>query len=103
MDDLLCFGWKERENGGLRGGSSSEIRDPLLRRRLNACIHTHTLEKSNKKKNSSTEPVPPMQFLMLLRQHFPQFAQQARGKFMQQDAEEFMGALFGSLAQVRVG
>lgn len=42
-----------------------------------------------------------MQFLMLLRQHFPQFAQQARGKFMQQDAEEFMGALFGSLAQAR--
>ncbi len=41
-----------------------------------------------------------MQFLMMLRQQFPQFAQQTRGKFMQQDAEEFMSTLFNTLAQV---
>jgi hypothetical protein len=43
-----------------------------------------------------------MQFLMMLRQQFPQFAQQSRGKFMQQDAEEFMSTLFNTLAMVGV-
>lgn len=88
-----------KENGGLRGSRPGSVASPANADRTQH-LPPYPYPET---KNSSTEPVPPMQFLMLLRQHFPQFSQQARGKFMQQDAEEFMGALFGSLAQVGAG
>ncbi len=59
---------------------------------------TNALKDTLNLLDGSTEPVPPMQFVMLLRQQFPQFAQQARGNFMQQDADEFMNELLTSLA-----
>lgn len=58
---------------------------------------TNALKDTLNLLDGSTEPVPPMQFVMLLRQQFPQFAQQARGNFMQQDADEFMNELLTSL------
>jgi ubiquitin carboxyl-terminal hydrolase 14 len=48
----------------------------------------------------SPEAVPPFQFVTVLRQLYPQFAQQARGGYMQQDADELFGALLATLSQV---
>ncbi|TFJ86463.1 hypothetical protein NSK_002120 [Nannochloropsis salina CCMP1776] len=59
---------------------------------------TNALKDTFNLLDGNTEPVPPMQFVMLLRQQFPQFAQQSRGHFMQQDADEFMNELLTSLA-----
>ena len=48
----------------------------------------------------SAEPVLPMQFLLQLRQHYPQFAQQTNtGLYMQQDAEECWTDLVYSLKE----
>ncbi|CAI5480774.1 unnamed protein product, partial [Closterium sp. Yama58-4] len=48
----------------------------------------------------SRRPVTPLRFLMLLRQRFPQFAQQGEhGAYMQQDAEECWTQLLYSLSQ----
>ncbi|CAI7838751.1 unnamed protein product, partial [Closterium sp. NIES-53] len=48
----------------------------------------------------SRRPVTPLRFLMLLRQRFPQFAQQGEhGAYMQQDAEECWTQLLFSLSQ----
>ncbi|CAI5942998.1 unnamed protein product, partial [Closterium sp. NIES-65] len=50
--------------------------------------------------DKSRRPVTPLRFLMLLRQRFPQFAQQGEhGAYMQQDAEECWTQLLFSLAQ----
>jgi len=47
--------------------------------------------------DQSQDPLPPFQFLYLLRAQFPQFAQRGqKGEYMQQDAEE----LFVSIAQL---
>jgi len=59
---------------------------------------TNALKDTLNLLDGTTEPVPPMQFVMLLRQQFPQFAQQSRGHFMQQDADEFLNELLTSLA-----
>jgi hypothetical protein len=48
----------------------------------------------------ASDAIPPYHFVSLLRQLFPQFAQQNRGAFMQQDAEELYGAVFSALASV---
>jgi hypothetical protein len=50
----------------------------------------------------SPEAVPPFQFVTVLRQLYPQFAQQARGGYMQQDADELFGALLATLSQVSI-
>ncbi|GJP30407.1 hypothetical protein CLOM_g1081 [Closterium sp. NIES-68] len=50
--------------------------------------------------DKSRRPVTPLRFLMLLRQRFPQFAQQGEhGAYMQQDAEECWTQLLYSLSQ----
>jgi len=49
--------------------------------------------------DKSKDPLPPFQFLQILRQCFPQFAQRSPNQsFMQQDAEEFYGAAYQSLS-----
>jgi ubiquitin carboxyl-terminal hydrolase 14 len=46
----------------------------------------------------STQPLPPIEFVVLLRSMFPQFAQtSSRGGYMQQDAEEFYTTLIQTL------
>lgn len=48
----------------------------------------------------SSEPVAPFPFLMVLRELFPQFAQQGQqGGYMQQDAEECWSMIVGSLGR----
>ncbi|CAN0228440.1 unnamed protein product, partial [Laminaria digitata] len=48
----------------------------------------------------STEAIPPTMFVQVLRQLFPQFAQEGpRGGFMQQDAEELYSTVVNTLAQ----
>lgn len=50
--------------------------------------------------SSSLKPVSPFQFLMVLRQKYPQFAQQGQGGiYMQQDAEECWSQLMFSLRE----
>lgn len=50
--------------------------------------------------NSSTEPIPPLIFLQVLRTAFPQFAQKGNGgEWMQQDAEECWTQIMISLSQ----
>lgn len=47
----------------------------------------------------STQPLPPIEFVVLLRSMFPQFAQTSqRGGYMQQDAEEFYTILIQTLS-----
>lgn len=49
----------------------------------------------------SSESIPPFQFVQVLRQLYPQFAQQnQRGGYMQQDAEELYGAVTSALSEV---
>lgn len=51
----------------------------------------------------SSDSIPPFQFVQVLRQLYPQFAQQnQRGGYMQQDAEELYGAVTTALAQVPI-
>jgi ubiquitin carboxyl-terminal hydrolase 14 len=45
----------------------------------------------------SGEPIPPLVFTQTLRTAFPQFSQQNRGQFMQQDAEECFTSLVSCL------
>eukprot|EP00898_Chlorokybus_atmophyticus_P006711 jgi/Chlat1/7040/Chrsp56S06708 len=53
-----------------------------------------------KELDSSHQPVAPFRFLMLLRDRFPQFAQQGQGgAYMQQDAEECWSQLMYTLSQ----
>jgi len=50
---------------------------------------------------SSLSPVPPASFVAAMRQAYPQFAEQSqRGGYAQQDADEFLNALFMSAGQV---
>ncbi len=41
----------------------------------------------------SSHPVLPFRFLQTLRNYFPQFAEMKQGRYMQQDADEFFGAI----------
>jgi ubiquitin carboxyl-terminal hydrolase 14 len=43
--------------------------------------------------NKTTEGVPPLVFLQVLRGAFPQYAEQGRGGYLQQDAEEVMRSI----------
>jgi ubiquitin carboxyl-terminal hydrolase 14 len=47
---------------------------------------------------SSTSVVPFM-FVQMFRMHFPQFAEQKQGRYMQQDAEEFLSSFISHLMQ----
>ena len=59
---------------------------------------TTTLRDTFNGIDKSKEPLPPFQFLHILRQCFPQFAQKSPNQsFMQQDAEEFYGAAYQAL------
>ncbi|GBG68788.1 hypothetical protein CBR_g3328 [Chara braunii] len=49
--------------------------------------------------NKSLRPVNPWQFLTILRERFPQFAQTGENTFMQQDAEECWTQLLQALSQ----
>ncbi|CAK4081319.1 unnamed protein product [Aphanomyces euteiches] len=48
--------------------------------------------------DANIDSIPPILFVDTLRRAFPQFAQQGpRGGYMQQDSEEFLSSLFGTL------
>ncbi|OQS00105.1 ubiquitin carboxyl-terminal hydrolase [Thraustotheca clavata] len=50
--------------------------------------------------DANIDSIPPMMFVDTLRRAFPQFAQQQpRGGYMQQDSDEFVSALFNTLAR----
>lgn len=60
---------------------------------------TSAFRELYKDMRSTSEPVPPLQFLSQLRQVAPQFAERARGSNMyaQQDAQEAWGAIVAVL------
>ncbi|CAM9848506.1 unnamed protein product [Scytosiphon promiscuus] len=61
---------------------------------------TASLRETFNAADRSTEAIPPAMFVQVLRQLFPQFAQQGpRGGFMQQDAEELYSSLVNTLSQ----
>lgn len=60
---------------------------------------TLSLRDSFSQMDGSTEAHPPVRFLEGLRMAFPQFAQQGRGGFMQQDSDEFVSSVFSTLSQ----
>lgn len=47
--------------------------------------------------SKTAEAVPPLVFLQVLRSAFPQFAEQGRGGYLQQDAEEVMNSIVSCL------
>ncbi|RHY29950.1 hypothetical protein DYB32_004736 [Aphanomyces invadans] len=50
--------------------------------------------------DANIDSIPPILFVDTLRRAFPQFAQQGpRGGFMQQDSDEFLSSLFGTLGR----
>ncbi|KAF0746707.1 hypothetical protein AaE_008011 [Aphanomyces astaci] len=50
--------------------------------------------------DANIDSIPPILFVDTLRRAFPQFAQQGpRGGYMQQDSDEFLSSLFGTLAR----
>ncbi|KAF0682455.1 Aste57867_25407 [Aphanomyces stellatus] len=50
--------------------------------------------------DANIDSIPPILFVDTLRRAFPQFAQQGpRGGYMQQDSEEFLSTLFGTLSR----
>ncbi|OQS01313.1 ubiquitin carboxyl-terminal hydrolase [Achlya hypogyna] len=61
---------------------------------------TSSLRDTYQQLDSNIDSIPPMMFVDTLRRAFPQFAQQGpRGGYMQQDSDEFVSALFGTLAR----
>mmetsp|Transcript_5066 Transcript_5066/g.7707 ORF Transcript_5066/g.7707 Transcript_5066/m.7707 type:complete len:429 (-) Transcript_5066:360-1646(-) len=61
---------------------------------------TRALAQTFTRLDASTESIPPIAFVQVLRDLYPQFAQQGpRGGYMQQDAEELLGATLTSLSQ----
>eukprot|EP00752_Nemacystus_decipiens_P016309 g14585.t1 len=63
-------------------------------------LFTASLRDTFNSADRSTEAIPPAMFVQVLRQLFPQFAQQGpRGGFMQQDAEELYSSLVNTLSQ----
>ncbi|CAM9746338.1 unnamed protein product, partial [Hapterophycus canaliculatus] len=63
-------------------------------------MFTASLRETFNAADRSTEAIPPAMFVQVLRQLFPQFAQQGpRGGFMQQDAEELYSSLVNTLSQ----
>mmetsp|Transcript_5254 Transcript_5254/g.7263 ORF Transcript_5254/g.7263 Transcript_5254/m.7263 type:complete len:526 (-) Transcript_5254:361-1938(-) len=61
---------------------------------------TNALNETYNQLDSTTESLPPMLFVQVLRSMYPQFAQQGpRGGYMQQDAEELYSAVQSTLAQ----
>ncbi|CAM9148326.1 unnamed protein product [Ascophyllum nodosum] len=63
-------------------------------------LFTASLNETFNQADRSTDAIPPIKFVQVLRQIFPQFAQQGpRGGFMQQDAEELYSAVVNTLAQ----
>ncbi|CAM9380699.1 unnamed protein product, partial [Sphacelaria rigidula] len=65
-----------------------------------APLFTTSLRNIFDEADRSTDAIPPVMFVQVLRQLFPQFAQQGpRGGFMQQDAEELYSAVVNTLAQ----
>ncbi|CAM9740054.1 unnamed protein product [Ectocarpus sp. 4 AP-2014] len=63
-------------------------------------MFTASLRETFNAADRSTEAIPPAMFVQVLRQLFPQFAQQGpRGGFMQQDAEELYSSVVNTLSQ----
>ncbi|KAG5361189.1 Ubiquitin carboxyl-terminal hydrolase 6 [Yarrowia sp. C11] len=49
--------------------------------------------------SKTTQPFQPYAFVIQLREHFPQFAEQTQGMYKQQDAEEAWSSIFSVLAR----
>jgi len=61
---------------------------------------TRALHTTFKEADASTQAIPPLLFVQLLRSMYPQFAQTGpRGGYMQQDAEELYSAVQSTLSQ----